>query len=312
MTRITVLTGSILAALAMQGCSFAPSKAVDIERLNPPGYFDVGVGYGVIHNASDSGQNDDAEGIVASFKGYPFGRWYSTYKVASARAEVLANVMQGALVEQVHKITNPDGTVSLLRTFRKKTLADVGKPKPISELSAGSVDMVAVQVKTLPAALLSSEGLDKARLVVFDATTVNGVKVKAREISLPEVEASADTVLSDVEVTGLDIDSVVNALADIGIPENYVVEVDGARRGWPHRLSVFYGVSVGDFNGGGITSTANTFGLGFDVTPELAVLLGTAFYRQEENGVEDTDNALFFGVSLNLNAFKALYSAAAR
>ena len=40
---------------------------------------------------------------------------------------------------------------------------------------------------------------------------------------------------------------------------------------------------------------------------QLALPGGYGFYNGEEGGIQDTDGSLFFGVSLNLNAYKVLY-----
>jgi len=73
-----------------------------------------------------------------------------------------------------------------------------------------------------------------------------------------------------------------------------------------NRISAFYGVSAGNIDNGGIDSTVNVFGVGFDITPDFALLLGRAFFEADN----ETDDAWFFGVSLNLYAFRDLISRA--
>lgn len=74
---------------------------------------------------------------------------------------------------------------------------------------------------------------------------------------------------------------------------------------WQNRLSVFYGASAGEFSGGGLESTLHAVGLGFDITPEIAIIAGWSFY---DKGA-DTDNGPLFGISLNLYAFQKIFKA---
>jgi len=71
---------------------------------------------------------------------------------------------------------------------------------------------------------------------------------------------------------------------------------------WHNRLSMFYGTSVGDFEGGGLDANVQAVGVGFDITPEIAILAGWAFYNGSNE--DDTDNGFLLGISLNLYAFK--------
>ncbi len=103
------------------------------------------------------------------------------------------------------------------------------------------------------------------------------------------------------------IDELIKSRDDVLADGAYYIVED--RDSWKHRVSFFYGVSVGNFSGGGLDSAANVVGIGYDFAPQLAFLLGWAFYDVEENGVTDTDSGLLFGVSLNLNAFRSLTSA---
>ncbi len=48
------------------------------KKIEAPGYFDVGAGFGVIQRSGP-----DVKGVLVSFKGYPFGRWYSKEKKSS-------------------------------------------------------------------------------------------------------------------------------------------------------------------------------------------------------------------------------------
>jgi len=103
------------------------------------------------------------------------------------------------------------------------------------------------------------------------------------------------------------VEQLIKARAEIIEDDAYYV-VEG-RDTWKHRLSIFYGTSVGDLAGGGLESSANAVGVGYDVAPQLALQLGWAFYDVETDGVIGTDSGLFFSVSLNLSSFKSLLSA---
>ena len=83
------------------------------------------------------------------------------------------------------------------------------------------------------------------------------------------------------------------------------------RDNWYNRFSVFYGTSAGEFSGGGLESSVNALGLGYDISPDLALHMGYAFYDFEQGGSTDSDSSFFYGVSLNLFAFKNFLAAAA-
>ena len=59
-------------------------------------------------------------------------------------------------------------------------------------------------------------------------------------------------------------------------------------------------------------------GIGYDISPEMALLAGRGFYRGiTSDGMggfmdTDSDSSFFFGVSLNLNAFRELLSGVAQ
>jgi hypothetical protein len=74
-----------------------------------------------------------------------------------------------------------------------------------------------------------------------------------------------------------------------------------------HWYEVRGDVSAGEFSGGGLDSTVHAFGLGFDIIPEMAFILGWGFYDVKDGDVTDTDNGIVFGVSLNIYAFKKIF-----
>jgi hypothetical protein len=51
----------------------------------------------------------------------------------------------------------------------------------------------------------------------------------------------------------------------------------------------------------------NVVGIGIDVSPDLALQVGWAFYEVDEGtGMVDSDSSFYLGVSLNLFSFKEL------
>jgi hypothetical protein len=101
-----------------------------------------------------------------------------------------------------------------------------------------------------------------------------------------------------------------NNVGDIKLDPNSHYQVPG--KGPLSRLSVFYGASAGEFSGGGLNSTLHAVGVGFDITPGIALLGGWSFYDvTEQDGTSDTDDGFIFGVSLNMSAFKRLLASIA-
>jgi hypothetical protein len=94
--------------------------------------------------------------------------------------------------------------------------------------------------------------------------------------------------------------------------EFYVVEQEG--EGWfpkfYRRFSVFYGTSIGNFDNGGIDSSVNVIGVAFDLAPQLAIQVGWGYYDVVDatTNESDTDSGLVAGVSLNLAAFRWMFS----
>ena len=94
----------------------------------------------------------------------------------------------------------------------------------------------------------------------------------------------------------------------MNLDQNSHYQVPGKENPLCH-LSVFYGVSAGEFSGGGLDSTLHAVGVGYDITPGIALLAGWSFYDVvEQDGTSDTDNGLIFGISLNMAAFKKVFA----
>jgi hypothetical protein len=77
---------------------------------------------------------------------------------------------------------------------------------------------------------------------------------------------------------------------------------------WTNRVSVFYGHSLSDFEGGGASGSYKCVGLGYDIAPEFAVQFGLGAFDPVGGG--ELDFQTFVGISLNLNAFKSLVNGA--
>ena len=71
------------------------------------------------------------------------------------------------------------------------------------------------------------------------------------------------------------------------------------------RVSLFYGVSIGEFTGSHIRgSTVHVLGAGVDVSPQLSFVTGVGFFEEEKPGPNDTDFGLYVGFAFNLNALR--------
>ncbi len=77
---------------------------------------------------------------------------------------------------------------------------------------------------------------------------------------------------------------------------------------WKNRVSIFYGHSLSDFEGGGVSGSYKCVGIGYDVAPEFALQFGIGAFDPAGGGELDIQS--FVGISLNLNAFKSLVNGA--
>ncbi len=258
---------ALVPACAGPGGSLEPVK-LRYDEVEPPGFFDIGVGFGFVPNTRD-GVNDDASGTVVSFKAYPLGRWYSA-------------AQSDPDVEQLDRRDRGDLQTVLAsdETERKSKLqamnaADSGAPADLEFRTAA---------KRL-------EGL-----------------LESREVGLsPEFTRRLTRALD--ENASLNEDE-RESLAEASTAKGYdgkkwrVIE---ERAGFLNRFSVFYGLSAPQLDGGGIDGSAQVAGIGFDISPDLAVLFGRAFYDVDLGaGTLASDDKNFYGISLNLFAFRDL------
>jgi hypothetical protein len=73
-----------------------------------------------------------------------------------------------------------------------------------------------------------------------------------------------------------------------------------------HRLSIFYARSPGSFNETVIKGAVNAIGIGIDIAPEFALIIGKAYYDELlPGGAAESRQHFIFGVQMNFNAFSA-------
>lgn len=253
---------ALLVLLLCTSCSTIAERSLSpvsspLDALEPPGFFDIGAGFGVVFDTRNS-SDDDASGTLLNFKAYPLGRWYG-----EPRADLVSKGLTDrdkADMKTVLGADENDRTTKLGNLANDAALASaVDRLKAV--LEDRSVQLSEDAAKALKAALDGSKALapgDRKLLTQVASSTTTSRKWR--------VVQERDRFLN--------------------------------------RFSVFYGTSAGHFSGGGLESDVNVFGVGLDVSPDLSLLFGRAFYDVDDGGGEDSDNSWFFGASLNLFAFK--------
>lgn len=111
---------------------------------------------------------------------------------------------------------------------------------------------------------------------------------------------------SDAQSVQSEVDRIIANYDNMLVNDSF--HVINERNSWFNRLSVFFGKSLGDFTGGGLRSSVDVIGIGYDVAPQFAIQLGYAFYEVSDNGEVDTDGGLSLSISINLNTFKSVFS----
>jgi len=259
----------VCAALSLVSCASLQPSELAYDSVDPPGFFDIGVGYGRVNDTRDT-DDDDSEGLIASFKAYPLGRWYSEPK----KTELGTGVTPADRLAVGRIQALPDADRAALRT--------AGGVAPAAWPQKAEIEEAYKQLSRL----VSNE----------NARIAPGMRDALRKLENGEVL----TVAEKDEVAAF-------ARSSGSAPKWHVIR---ERNSWYNRFSVLYGRSVSDFDSGGLTSEVNVIGVGFDISPDLALEVGRAFYEVDEDGAGpgtiDSDSSWFFGVSLNLFAFKAL------
>lgn len=312
MLRSPVLAVSVLALLG--SCVQPTIQRKKLDELMAPGFIDVGAGYAVAFNTRAM-DNDDADGLLLSVKAYPFGRWYG--KPRSNSAQALAKASRVLVEKEIAK--RPVVETAMVAEARRHVAMALGK------LEIGSLDEVGEACQTcISKATTSLKGLGSEErsveralldLAAADARLVSGEKDEV-EKSLKSAQTELEARSEALQQVENDIADAINRLAsaqgDLLNEEFYEVEVseEGHDSTWSRlarRFSIFYGTSVNEFGGGGLESNVNAIGLGFDVAPQLSILVGYGFYRVDDGAGTDTDGGLVAAVSLNLNAFRWMF-----
>jgi hypothetical protein len=275
--------------------------------------------------------NDDAEGVVASLKAYPLGRWYSEPKqgmpgitperrLAVARLRDTPDAQRQALFELEDRGIGESAIRDFFKNIETIRSTPEGKPldddlsnmtsissslKGQAKVAAESIQKLAPndQLNMLAVAATPRETVREARRMVSGMLTDSAVKLELAKLRALGVAQSAQP-LNDEEREQLK--SIIDGTDS---PPNWHVIKE--RDAWYNRMSVFYGRSVANFDSGGLSSEVNVVGVGFDVSPDLALQVGWAFYEVDEDGsgMTDSDGSFYFGVSLNLFSFRSLANA---
>lgn len=264
------LSGAIAPScvLALASCSSLKPSTLRYEQVDAPGFFDIGVGYGRVSDTRNT-DNDDAQGLIASFKAYPLGRWYGEPKASAVQSGVLPD--DRAAVGAIQRFSPDD----------RKALRD-SRGANVAGNAAASREV--------------RDAYQRLERLLWNADAEMGSNVREALRKLVNGEAvdssEENALLGFARGTG-------------AAPKWHVIK---ERDEWYNRFSIFYGRSVNDFDSGGLQSEVNVVGIGFDVSPDLTLQAGWSFYEVDETGLGqiDSDSSLFIGVSLNLYAFKSL------
>ena len=129
------------------------------------------------------------------------------------------------------------------------------------------------------------------------------------KLRLEDARAALPSDLEEIEtVRESESRQLIRALTraeDSLLNEDFYEVADGNRmRRFARRLSIFYGTSVNEFDGGGLDSQVNAVGLAFDVAPQMAIAVGYGFYDVDN----EVDNGWIASVSLNLAAFRWFFA----
>lgn len=287
-TRVVLAMISVF-IFALAGCMRPEYRP--ISELKDPGFFDIGIGYGRIDGIGSG--KDDALGLVGSIRAYPFGRWYSELK--SVPKSQLSSAIQAGL-DDMYKSKD-----RVLQADLQAVSLTAAESDHMSSLLGWAKDVSPALAMGHPETL---------ELIIRVQTGVSEEHRKLVAERYPQSTKLLNAIAGE-QLKGPDgfVNSITggNLYGRLDSDSGGDYFMSGLRR-----LSCFYGISSGDFTAGSqIKSAVHTFGVGFDVTPQVALLFGFAFFEREQTDgtSDDLDHALFTGVSLNLNAFKSLLSA---
>ncbi|MDF1837900.1 MAG: hypothetical protein P1V35_08530 [Planctomycetota bacterium] len=323
MKRNNAITKALLGTLilgltscGLTGDQWAGARKKGLAELNAPGFLDVGLGVGFL--SDDVFDSSDGTGTVLALRAYPAGRWYSTLKEKEEKlrkdfSEAVAKAIANGEVLTEEQLASSDAAKYYSRVLQvKKATVDLkiaesrlaGDPgfKGMGHLDSDVASALhATDKDDFQVFLVAIQAeLPKASNTTVDTDTLaseNGRK--AIRAFRTKIEAGASSPSLTPEQLAQAFAAVDAGLESQAYPEFYIVE---DRANWFHRLSVFYGRSTGDF-GGSIDGAADLVGIGYDVAPQFSLLAGWAFVDRDD----DSDSSMFFGTSINLNAFKGSF-----
>ncbi len=314
-----VIVGSLLAGLCscgLTGSQWAGARKKGLTELKTPGFLDIGLGVGFL--SDDVFNSSDGTGTVLALRAYPAGRWYSTLKEKEEKtrkdfSEAVANALANGEILTEEQLASKEAANYYARvlawdkgTKANRVAASREKGRNDFESKGFLKDDVAKSLHTTHEDDLVLFLVAVENLLVADKKKTVDTDVLATEKGRQAVKEFREDIVKRAGSPSLSPDQLAKAFAavDAGLdseayPEFYIVE-DRAK--WFHRLSVFYGRSTGDF-GGSIDGAADLVGIGYDVAPQFSLLAGWAFVDRED----DSDSSMFFGTSINLNAFKGSF-----
>lgn len=165
---------------------------------------------------------------------------------------------------------------------------------PLKSVSQASSDKIAASLAML------KEKQKKTEQINTKLQEKNPSEITTQQ-QVNEIQQEVDKAANDVAL------SMQAALNDFG--SMYAVQGESKESSYLlRRISLFYGRSVGGFDANVVQGDVNAFGIAYHIAPQFAVIWGRAYYNQApQNGITKTSSSNnFFGIQLNLNAFKAM------
>ncbi len=253
------------------GCAITPKSLIKpASELAHLGYLDVGAGYAVIPRGAPNAQ--DIGGFTATIKAYPAGRWYAPLKSTTSTERTAAMVK--TTVDYIEKRQQKEAEIKVLQDLEAKLAADA-----------------------------TATPADKADVK-------NGLKTKIAELELitPNTSQSKTTEALMSAINGTDLYQVGDCTQEQEQGKIKDRAICSFLKPTLRRFFVFYGHSIGGY-GDAVNGEVNSVGIGYDITPEFALIAGRARYSLTTPAIgavpagEDTKDALLLGVQVNLNAF---------
>lgn len=283
-------------------CSTVTPPTKPADELTSPGWFDVGAGVGM----TSKGKN--GLGYFVSVKAYPNGRWYAFDK--SQKQETHEDAAEAREQAKQAQQAVADKKLALAQATDAKTQAAQAEQNALAAFAA-SQKQTANKAFANSIAAMSANNMSPAdqqlRQDFLTKQAASQAAVQAEQqaqADLDQQQATADA--ADSKAMQATSDALVAAL---DATNQSVYRVDGAS-GW-QRFSISLSTSVlGGFTRDGADLSSDevgdlwAVGISYDVAPQFALHAGYGILAID--GAEDDETA-FFGVSLNTNAFRALF-----